>query len=756
MKDKSKSPREKSSRRKRTATPSADNDQQRAASAPTVEEKPAVSQSRRSFLGKVAAATAAAGIIGVPQLAKSGKAATPASPPPTPATQSAATCKTGCDIEIQTPVQRANTSLSRRVQAAIFERTMGIPPHPCNEDETLYSDQNYIGSFTKGLRKINNLGEVDPVAYCALLKATRTGSQYDYNAIPLGCNPCSSTSKPGETTTRDLWTDGTGTEDDFARYYADDSAVPVAEASESESNTLSESDRSQLYDGPELSAEQQLQEENDAAAAQSQALEQEEAARFTNPGTYARGVQRRLVNPQAGKNYDLEGIDMQQLATNAAPAFASADEAAEMAELYWMSLARDVPFYQYDTDPTIAAAVADLNTRYKFYSGLPQFEIAPPGVTPRKNPRGFPTSPMTPLGQLPGYGNNITPGTIFRGFTKGDLRGPYLSQFLIRDIPYGRQTIFNVLQPLAPGTNYMTNQNDWLFVQKGCTPNSPTLAGERRRMISARELVSYVQIDFITQAYWNALLLMIMAPDPKRLDGGGLGIPFDPNNPYIGNCTQEQFVTFGPTHITALLNKVAYIAHKGTWYQKWIVHRRLRPEEFGGRVHFSLKNVKQYPYNPVLNNSTALPKIAAQTGGNYFLPQAYPEGSPIHPAYTAGHATLAGAAATILKAFFNDQKVIPNPVQLDDKGNILPYTGPDAGNLTVGGELDKLASNISLGRDFAGVHWRTDYTASMLLGEDFAIKMLADYGYTYHENFEGFSFIDFRGRKRTGIGRKRP
>jgi hypothetical protein len=37
----------------------------------------------------------------------------------------------------------------------------------------------------------------------------------------------------------------------------------------------------------------------------------------------------------------------------------------------------------------------------------------------------------------------------------------------------------------------------------------------------------------------------------------------------------------------------------------------------------------------------------------YFLPQAFPEGSPQHPSYPQGHATMAGACATILKAAFD-------------------------------------------------------------------------------------------------------
>lgn len=751
MKNKSDASRKSLRKKQRHAPPDGEEQRDLSATAEGGDEQSAVSESRRSFLGKVTAAAAAASILGIPHISIGGGVPEASAAGATAVLpQTAPTgCTTGCDIEVQTPVQRAETSKARRIAAANLERNMGIPLHPCNGDETLYKNQNFIGSFTKGLPKVNNLGEVDPAAYCALTKAVRTAAPADFNAIPLGCVPCSSgptfeTMAMAEPMAEPMYNE---------TFYEQESSVPTTT---SNTSTNSQTSQAEFNDGATLTASEetslQAAAENDKATQ----VPQEETARLSSVGALAAaGLQRRLVNPQAGVAYDLEGIDSHQLAANSAPAFASADEAAEQVELYWMSLARDVAFINYPSNGTIGSAVTDLNTRYKWYAGLPQNEIVPSGVTPRLQPRGFPTSPMTPLGQVPGSTNNITRNTIFRGFTRGDLTGPYLSQFLIRDIPYGRQTIFNTLQPLAP-QNYMTNQTDWLFVQRGCTPGSPALLNIRRRIATARDLAAYVQIDAITQPFWNALWLILMVPDASRLDGGGLGIPFDPNNPYANNCTQEGFVTFGPTHITAMLNKVAFAVHKHAWYEKWFVHRRLRPEEFAGRVHFKLKNIKQYPVNAAINNSTALPLIASQTGGNYFLPQAYPEGSPVHPAYLAGHATLAGACATILKAFFNDRAIIPTPVfQTDANGNLVSYTGSGYNQLTVGGELDKLASNIALGRDWAGVHWRTDYTASLLRGEDVAVRLLTDYGYNYNEPFAGFSFTDFRGRRRTGIGRKR-
>ena len=122
---------------------------------------------------------------------------------------------------------------------------------------------------------------------------------------------------------------------------------------------------------------------------------------------------------------------------------------------------------------------------------------------------------------------------------------------------------------------------------------------------------------------------------------------------------------------------------------------------------------------------------------------AFPEGSPLHPAYGAGHATVAGACTTMLKALFNESFVIPNPVVPDATGTALvPYSGPA---LTVGNELNKLAANVGVGRNIAGVHWRSDYEESLKLGEQVAISMLRDQRSCYTETFSGYSLTKFDG-----------
>ena len=136
--------------------------------------------------------------------------------------------------------------------------------------------------------------------------------------------------------------------------------------------------------------------------------------------------------------------------------------------------------------------------------------------------------------------------------------------------------------------------------------------------------------------------------------------------------------------------------------------------------------------------------------GNALLPMAFPEGSPTHPAYGAGHATVAGACVTILKAWFEESTRLVDiglaPVQPTDDGlSLVPYPGADAGDLTVGGELNKVASNVALGRNTSGVHWRSDATESLKLGEKIAIGILQEARSCYSEVFNGFSLTKFDG-----------
>ena len=60
-------------------------------------------------------------------------------------------------------------------------------------------------------------------------------------------------------------------------------------------------------------------------------------------------------------------------------------------------------------------------------------------------------------------------------------------------------------------------------------------------------------------------------------------------------------------------------------------------------------------------------------------------------------------------------------------------------------ELNKLAGNIALFRNAAGVHWRSDYTESLPLGEAVAIGLLQEMSTTFNEDDAFFQFTKFDG-----------
>jgi hypothetical protein len=430
-------------------------------------------------------------------------------------------------------------------------------------------------------------------------------------------------------------------------------------------------------------------------------------------------LQRKFVDPQAGMAFSLEGADSHHLTIPPAPAFDSAEQAADAVELYWQALARDIPFSDYGAHPVTQAAAAELS------------ELA-----------GY---------QGPKNNGRVDAATLFRGYTAGDALGPYISQFLLKSIPFGTQFVEQQMLSVLPGTDYMTDFAEWLSIQNGSTPKKTDQIDPTRYYIrNGRDMGQWVHIDVLFQAYFNAALIMLAAPDANDKDtGGGMSVPLNPGNPYLNSRTQQGFGTFGPPAIAAGVAQVATNALNAVWYQKWFVHRRLRPEAFGGAIHNTLIKTRQYPIHSDALNSAAVQQVF-QKNGTYLLPQAYPEGSPLHPSYGAGHATVAGACVTMLKALFDESFVIPNPVMPGPGGrSLVPYTGSDAGQLTAGGELNKLAANIAIGRNFGGIHYRSDYTQSLRLGEMVAITMLRDRRSTYNEDFAGFTFTTFDGNKVT-------
>lgn len=413
------------------------------------------------------------------------------------------------------------------------------------------------------------------------------------------------------------------------------------------------------------------------------------------------GGARTLNGPQAGLAFCLEALDNAQFGqpqVPPAPAAASDQNATELLEHYWASLLRDVAFTDYPSNAIAAQAAAELETQ-------------PTYLGPRDS------------------SGQVTPTMLFRGIFPGATLGPYLSQFFLQPTFFGSQPIDQQQVTYLPNIDYGTNFNEWLNIQNGIdTGFRNQVDPQFRYRRNGRDLAAFTHVDVLYQAYFTAFLVL-----------AGIGAPLNPGNPYNNSKTENGFGTFGGPDIAGTLTAVATVALNAVWYQKWFVHLRPRPEAMGGLVHLiktGQGNKTDVNLSHVILNSTGLQQ-SFNKYRTWLLSQAFPEGSPTHPAYPTGHGTVGGACITVLKFFFDGNFVIPSPVMPTSDGlSLVPYTGPDAGQLTVNGELNKLGHNVTFGHGIhAGIHWRSDSDTSLLLGEAVALSFLRDRAQTYNEPF---------------------
>ncbi len=499
---------------------------------------------------------------------------------------------------------------------------------------------------------------------------------------------------------------------------------------------------------------------------------------------------RAWESQSAGLVFELEGFDAQAVTMPPHPVLGSDELTAEMAEIYAQALLRDISFN------ALSAGVLEPQYLADKSQPIPQSGVAEHPelvkLKAEKNDVKFSLKITEELKKLNWFSNPKlhlsdvekarqkdrlypTPSNAFRGITRGDDIGPYLSQFLLigstglngndaersvadGKITFGAISIDQKVRVAAP-RDYMTKWEEWLDVQNGAkVSNLEELVsgnGERRFIFTPRDLATYVHYDALYEAYFNACLILL-----------GRGVAFDPGIPYQEDDTrdhQQGFAHFGGPHILTLVTEVATRALKAVRFQKYNVHRRCRPEVLAARITKAdqlsgiTENFKEMREAIGTDNHSILGMIDHENGDlfessktidkNYLLPMAFTEGSPMHPAYGAGHATVAGACVTVLKAFFDcSSKFKPNGTDADkayvstSKGKklalipVLDQLGNEV-ELTVEGELNKLASNISIGRNWAGVHYFTDYYESILMGEKIALGILEEQKLLFKETF---------------------
>ena len=422
------------------------------------------------------------------------------------------------------------------------------------------------------------------------------------------------------------------------------------------------------------------------------------------------GGTRTLNGPQGAYAFDLEAPDASQFGqpqVPPAPPIASAQSGTELLEHYWAALLRDVNFTDYATNPLAAAAAAELGSQ-------------PTYLGPRTS------------------GGQVTPNLLFRGIFPGETAGPYSSQFFIQPTFFGAQPLSQQQQTFLPGQDFGASSfAEWLQIQNGQpTGFSLNFDPQYRFRRNGRDYAAFTHVDVLYQSYFVAFLVL-----------AGIGAPLNPGNPYVNSKTENGFGTLGGPDFAASIGDIASKALNTVWYQKWLVHLRPRPEATGGQVQ--LVKTGQSSFTDVIPNATILNSVGLQTSfnkfGTWLLPLAFPEGSPTHPAYPTGHGTVGGACITLIKFFFDGNQLIQPlleaagsqvSVPSEDGLSLVPYTGADAGALTVNGELAKLGHNVTFGHGIhAGIHWRSDSDTSLRLGEAFALAYLNDKAKTYNEPF---------------------
>jgi hypothetical protein len=465
--------------------------------------------------------------------------------------------------------------------------------------------------------------------------------------------------------------------------------------------------------------------------------------------------------PTAGIVYELQGPDPQAVTMPPAPALGTTELAYEMAEVYEIALIRDIPLTelaQGSTHSLVQDAITRLNNI--------DYSLTGEAGRPRKN-----------------VDNAVTPQTLFRGSSPGVDAGPYLSQFMLigNDQPgdpgvaHGKIQ-FGALQidqrvPVATTQNYLTDWNRWLEAQNGQNLRDNVAlfdTNQDRRFITfPRDLATYVHDDALYEAYLNACLILLSMGTPfdpgfAKLSGQGELFlnSLDLNGVFNLETHPRQaggFALYGGPHILTLVTEVASRALKAVRYQKFNNHLRLRPEALAGRIHRANDIETSFPGigTPFSDLANAIaPTVAEVTARNTaagdatsLLPMAFQEGSPMHPSYGAGHATVAGACVTILKAFFDtsclfirrggrdifsryeDGDVAVEYTASNDGATLVESTGQPF--LSLEGELNKLAANISIGRNMAGVHYFSDYYDSLRMGEQVALGILEEQALCY-------------------------
>ena len=242
---------------------------------------------------------------------------------------------------------------------------------------------------------------------------------------------------------------------------------------------------------------------------------------------------------------------------------------------------------------------------------------------------------------------------------------------LLTNLTHLPESMYNVswflrdytIEPYAAGEDFCDTQSEWQSIQNGDNPVRTVTLGPARNITTLRDGAVAVHADNPYQICLGVIGELLSLGVPKRQA--------------LADAYQENFACFGPPHIFGMvfnaMGRIGLLSFRNKWS-----HRIARPEEF-------------YP---------------EAIGG--FLPQVFPEGSPMHCSKNAMHSAIYWTACYMICNIFDEHYILPN-------------------GETVKNELELWAGNMSDWRTAAGVHYMDDNSTMKPAAKALADKVLKEF-----------------------------
>jgi len=445
--------------------------------------------------------------------------------------------------------------------------------------------------------------------------------------------------------------------------------------------------------------------------------------------------------------------------------------AAEMAELYAMALLRDVPFDQLSSpharvriDPQTEFSLHELLCELRSLAWFDRHAL----------PVGFAHTADTAhraLRKEEGHRRSarwngdgqLTLSTLLRGALPGSAltsergHGAFLSRLMAPRVPDGAPPLAEALGAMPGNDRPLDDWAGWLAALTQARTAWPHWPEQETAsaLPDLRALAGHVHLHHPSQALFHAALHLLAH-----------GVPRDPHLGQPGLWT-------GP-HILSLMAEVTSRSLRASRELAAAPLRMARPGVIAARLSM-LHNRSEGRNEGAVPDAALEPELAlvqaaldeltqnapnllrwigrlnrrdgavgfgrAMPGpdwsdtrfrDNLMLPGTMVDNVPLMPADGAGHAIVAGACATLLKALFATHEADGQPVTLGTTAPraVGPAGAAQNGNCPprplLGCELDKLAGNVALGRNLAGGFWHAETRASLRLGERLALGLVQE------------------------------